>query len=95
MPADKRQNIVVSADYRKRLALNLQSLMGYRASSAERLKAPYLDGTKKGQNVSTRSIRNAMKPEGPAPGVDAYRFLQSALLPRVDASQHGLAGTNP
>lgn len=77
-PADERQNAAVD-DYRDVLKANLLAAMEARGVTPLTIKAHYLDGTKRGERLSPRSIRYYLEKDGPAPGLDAVAALASAL----------------
>jgi hypothetical protein len=79
LPCARQQNAAVDAGYRTVLATNLDALLRFHQTSAERLKATYVDGTKKGKRVAPRTIRNALRTDTPAPGIDALAALAAAL----------------
>ncbi len=77
------QNYTVDIPYRTLLANNVDALMRYCGKSPETLKAAYLDGTKKGKQVSPRSIRYLLAPEGPSVGIDVLAAVALALKVQV------------
>lgn len=82
--------------YRTLLANNVRALMDRVGLTPETLKAVYLDGTKRGQVVGVRSIRNLTDPEGPSVGIDilaavAFRLrcqVYHLLVPGLDPVTH-------
>lgn len=76
MPAGVPEHL----DYRRILRTNLKAVLaraGDTTTSAAR-KALYLDGTKRGQRVSARSLRYFLDENGPSPGVDALAAIAAA-----------------
>jgi hypothetical protein len=57
----------------------VQTLLDHHKVTTDTVKAIYLDGTKKGKQVSPRSVRNLLDPRGNTAGMDIVAALAARL----------------
>ena len=84
MPADERQNLVVDK-YRAVFRANLKALLDHHGVTRLTVKAYYLDGPKRGKQVSSRAIGYMLSKDSaaPSPSLDMVAAVAAAydLLP--------------
>lgn len=83
LPAVIQQNIAVDISYRTTLSGNVDALLRNHGRSSDTLGAVYLDGPKKGERVSPRTIRNLLDGKEGGVGIDAIAAIAAALKVQV------------